>query len=102
MPCCFRKWKMCWKNCLKGNSGEGRAIIDGKRVVFMAVYSKERAITIMRAVKSVSADPGDIIFAMITETALKWTLQHYLDHVAEEHEYMKTHNPANDPDMKKI
>ena len=86
----------------KGESVEGNAITRGHRVIFMAVYSKERAVTIMRTMKSLSEDPQDIIFAMVTETALKWTLGKYLEHVSEEHEYMKTHNPAADPDMKPV
>lgn len=90
------------EDLFEGIPGEGKALSDGKRVVFMAVHSKERAVAIMRSIKSVSADPHDIIFAMVTETALKWTVKHYMEHVGEEHEYMKTHNPANDPDMKKV
>ncbi len=86
----------------KGESIEGKAITQGHRVIFMAVYSKERAVTIMRTMKSISENPQDIIFAMVTETAMKWTLGKYLEHVSEEHEYMKTHNPATDPDMKPV
>ena len=86
----------------KGSASEGKAMTDGTRFVFMAVYSKERAVAIMRAVKSVSENPQDIIFAMITETSLKWTFTQYMNHVGKEHEYMKTHNPAQDPDMKPV
>lgn len=90
------------ESLFKGEPIEGKAITEGRRVVFMAVYSKERAVTIMRTLKALSDNPQDIIFAMVTETALKWTLGKYIEHVSEEHEYMKTHNPAADPDMKKI
>jgi hypothetical protein len=37
---------------------------------------------------------------MITETASTWTFQNYFEHLMKEHEYMKTHSPKNDPDMK--
>ena len=86
----------------EGEMVEGKALTEGRRVVFMGVASKERAVTIMRSIKSVSEEPGEIVFAMITQSALGWTLQEYIDHVSAEHEYMKTHNPADDPDMKKI
>ncbi|OQY35236.1 MAG: hypothetical protein B6241_01695 [Spirochaetaceae bacterium 4572_59] len=97
-----RKVEDVLEDLFKGIPGEGKALTEGKRVVFMAVHSKERAVAIMRSVKSVSVNPHEIIFAMVTETALKWTVGHYIDHLAEEHEYMKTHNPAQDPDMKKV
>ncbi|WP_168203471.1 DUF3783 domain-containing protein [Oceanispirochaeta crateris] len=86
----------------EGTALGGKALTEGQRVVLMAVTQKERAVTVMRAVKSVSEDPQDIVFAMVTQTALQWTLQEYIDHISEEHEYMKTHNPADDPDMKKV
>jgi hypothetical protein len=86
----------------EGTALAGKALTEGQRVVLMAVTQKERAVTVMRAVKSVSEDPQDIVFAMVTQTALQWTLQEYIDHISEEHEYMKTHNPADDPDMKKV
>lgn len=86
----------------EGEMVEGKALTEGKRVVFMGVGSKERAVALMRGIKSASQDPGDIVFAMITRTALGWSLQEYIDHVCAEHEYMKTHNPADDPDMKKV
>ncbi len=85
-----------------GSHPGGDPLREGHRVVIMAVGSKQRAVSVMRSIKSVSPDPQDIVFAMVTETAMKWTLQEYIDHVSEEHEYMKTHNPADDPDMKKI
>lgn len=90
------------ENLFKGNAGEGKALTEGQRIVFLAVYSKERAVAIMRAVKSVSENPKEIIFAMITETALQWTIREYMAHVTEEHEYMKTHDPSKDPDMKPL
>ena len=86
----------------EGKPPGGGPLREGHRVVIMAVSSQERALAIMRAVKAVSEDPQDIVFAMVTQTSLSWTLQTYIDHVSEEHEYMKTHNPADDPDMKKI
>ncbi len=96
------KMKDILETMFGGNSPGGDPLREGHRVVIMAAASKQRAVSIMRNVKAVSENPQDIVFAMITETALKWTLQEYIDHVSEEHEYMKTHNPAEDPDMKKI
>jgi hypothetical protein len=76
--------------------------IEGTKTVIMAVNSQERAIMLMRTFKSLLPNPQEAAFAMITETSLSWSLEYYMDHVTQEHEYMKTHNPENDPDMKKI
>ena len=86
----------------EGRYPGGKALTEGQRVVLMAVQSKERAVTVMRSVKSISENPQDIVFAMVTQTALGWTLGEYIDHISKEHEYMKTHNPAEDPDMKPV
>jgi len=70
------------------------------RVVLMHTEEREEILKIMKSFKAVLANPSDLIFAMITDTALGWTFQYYLDHVAEEHEYMKNHEPADNPDMR--
>lgn len=74
----------------------------GSQTVIMGVGSKEQALKVMRSFKSVVDKPGSAAFAMVTQTSMKWTLGYYMNHVNEEHEYMKTHNPGDDPDMKKI
>ncbi len=74
----------------------------GSKAVIMATGSQEKALRVMRAFKAAMADPGEAAFAMVTRTSLAWTLGYYMDHVTKEHIYMKTHNPAEDPDMKKI
>ena len=74
----------------------------GSMAVIMAVQSQEKALTVMRAFKKILPEAGKPAFAMITPTSLTWTLGYYMDHVTKEHEYMKDHNPADDPDMKKI
>ncbi|MBN2628028.1 MAG: DUF3783 domain-containing protein [Spirochaetales bacterium] len=74
----------------------------GLKTVIMATGSQEKALQVMRAIKAVLADPAEPAFAMVTQTSLTWTLGYYMDHVHKEHDYMKTHNPANDPDMRKI
>jgi len=70
------------------------------RVVLMHTENREEIMQIMKSFKSVLARPNDLIFAMITDTALGWTFQYYLDHVVEEHEYMKNHRPQDNPDMR--
>ncbi len=81
-------------------TSEGNA--PGSMAVIMAVGSQEKALTVMRTFKRILETPEKPAFAMITPTSLTWTLGYYMDHVTKEHEYMKTHNPADDPDMKKI
>ena len=81
-------------------TSEGNA--PGSMAVIMAVGSQEKALTVMRTFKGILDTPEKPAFAMITPTSLTWNLGYYMDHVTKEHEYMKTHNPADDPDMKKI
>lgn len=70
------------------------------RFVIIQSYVRDHVFAIMRGIKSTSSRPGDIIFAMLTETASGWTVTEYLDHLKGEHEYMKSHSAVNDPDMK--
>ena len=72
------------------------------RVVLMHSQDRQQVIKILRSFKKVLANPQDVIFAMITETALAWTFQHYFEHLAKEHEYMKTRSPEHDADMKRM
>jgi hypothetical protein len=62
------------------------------RVVVVAAQEREQVISILRAFKAVLPDPQDLIFAVITETALGWTFGEYISHLAREHESMKTRN----------
>jgi len=78
------------------NSGDSVS----SRGVLILTSDRQRLFKIMRGIKSVSENPQDIIFASVTETALTWTFRHYFSHLSEEHEYMKTHTPEGDPDMK--
>ena len=70
------------------------------RGVLILTPDRQRLFKIMRGIKSVSENPQDIIFASVTESALTWTFRHYFSHLSAEHEYMKTHTPEGDPDMK--
>jgi hypothetical protein len=70
------------------------------RVVLINSQDRQQVIQIMRSFKTVLPDPQEVIFAMITETAWTWTFQYYFEHLTKEHEYMKTHSPKHDPDMK--
>ena len=76
-------------------AGDFRAIL---------IHSDERDVvmSIVKSFKSALPNPSDLIFAAITETALTWSFEYYLHHLGEEHEYMKTHRPEDDPDMKRM
>ncbi len=76
--------------------------VAGLKAVIMAVDSREQGLHAMRIYKSILEDPSEPAFAMVTQTSLVWPLADYLEHIHKEHEYMKTHNPADDPDMKRI
>jgi len=70
------------------------------RVVLINSQDRQQVIKILRSFKTVLPNPDDVIFAMITETALTWKFQDYIEHLTKEHEYIKTHAPEHDPDMK--
>lgn len=72
------------------------------RVVIVCAREREQVLQVMRSFRAVLPDPQNMIFAVITETALNWTFKDYIGHLCEEHEYMKTRRPENNPDMKKM
>ncbi len=61
---------------------------------------KRSAVILMRCFKQVLPKDSDPAFAMVTETGLTWTVEEYLTHIRKEHVFMKTANPADDPDMR--
>ena len=72
------------------------------RAVFIHTGDSSVALKIVKSFKSVLPVPSEVIFAMITKTALNWTFRYYLDHVTEEHEYMKSHRPEEVPEMEPL
>lgn len=72
------------------------------RVVIIGSPDRDRVVQVMRSFKAVLADSRNVIFAMLTETAETWTFGEYMEHLGMEHEYMKTRNTAEDPDMKRM
>jgi hypothetical protein len=80
-------------NRMKEKQGEGSdsSPVQGKyRVVMVNTTEREQILRVMRSFKAVLPDPQDMIFAVITDTALTWTFGEYIEHLAGEHEYMKT------------
>lgn len=72
------------------------------RVVILLTSEHQQVLQVMRSFKAVLPNPQNIIFAVITETALNWTFGEYIVHLGMEHEYMKNRNPKDDPDMKRM
>jgi len=72
------------------------------RVVIMHAPAREQLLQVMRVFKAVLPNPQDMIFAVITDMARTWTFEEYIGHLASEHEYMKTHDPSENPDMKQM
>ncbi len=73
-----------------------------QRSVLIGGADKRNGVALMRCFKSVQPPKADTAFALVTETGMKWTVNEYLDHICREHEYMKTADPAADPDMSEI
>lgn len=86
----------------EGNWPGGTARTEGQRSALIAGADKANAVALMRCFKSVIPDDADPAFAMVTETGVKWTVDEYLSHIRQEHEFMKTADPSQDPDMKEV
>jgi hypothetical protein len=63
------------------------------RIVIVHAQEREQVLQVMRSFKAVLSNPQDMVFAVITETALNWTFEDYIGHLGEEHECMKTRRP---------
>ena len=77
---------------MKEGQGEGSdsSPVQGKyRVVMVNTMEREQVLKVMRSFKAVLPDPQNLIFAIVTDTALTWTFGEYIEHLAGEHEYMK-------------
>ncbi len=74
---------------------QGSSPVQGQyRAVMVNAMEREQVLYVMRSFKAVLPDPQHMIFAIITDTALTWTFSEYIEHLAMEHEYMKTRKPA--------
>lgn len=60
------------------------------RVVVVHAQERDQVLQVMRSFKAVLPDPQNIIFAVITQTALNWTFKDYFGHLGQEHEQMKS------------
>lgn len=84
---------------------EGNDVAAGRypyRMVVVLAQEREQVLQVMRSFKAVLPDPREIIFAVITQTALDWTFAEYAAHLGGEHESMKKRRPEDNPDMKKM
>ncbi|HQP30791.1 MAG TPA: DUF3783 domain-containing protein [Deltaproteobacteria bacterium] len=91
--------------CVHDPQAHGHALpLEGfaYRVVIMHAPGREQLLQVMRGFKAVLPDPQDMIFAVITDMASTWTFEEYIRHLGSEHEYMKTHDPNENPDMKRM
>jgi hypothetical protein len=59
------------------------------KVLLMHGFDQDEALAIMRAVKAAVKRPEDIAFAMTTETNREWKVEDLIEHVGEEHEFMR-------------
>ncbi|MFA6508009.1 MAG: DUF3783 domain-containing protein [Treponemataceae bacterium] len=75
-------------------------------VVLLHGFTKEQVLVLLRASKRAAAelglDPASIAFATTTPTNIEWTVEDLLEHVAQEHECMKTNPPGSSTDGQKM
>lgn len=74
----------------------------GRRGALIAGADKRSAVGLVRCFKSILPRDSDPAFAMVTETGSGWTVNEYLAHIRKEHEFMKTADPSEDPDMREV
>jgi len=86
----------------KGNWPGGTPRSRGRRSALIAGADKSEAVALMRSFKKILPEEADPAFALITEKGLEWTVEEYLNHIREEHDYMKTADPSKDADMKEM
>lgn len=73
---------------MSDDAKEGAAV---PRVIFLHGLSREEAVSLMRAAKAVLPDPEGLAFSMATPSNLEWRVRDLVEHVAEEHAYMREH-----------
>lgn len=73
-----------------------------KRSALIAGADKRNAVALMRCFRSILPADADSAFAMVTETGRTWTVDDYLAHIRKEHEFMKSADPSQDPDMREV
>lgn len=73
-----------------------------RRSALIAGADKRNAVALMRCFRSILPADADPVFAMVTETGRTWTVDDYLAHIRKEHEFMKTADPSQDPDMREV
>ncbi|MDC7126229.1 MAG: DUF3783 domain-containing protein [Spirochaetales bacterium] len=62
--------------------------MENDKFIFINGFSQKETMEIIKAVKSITDKPGDIAFAMGTETNRNWVVKDLIKEVREEHEYM--------------
>jgi hypothetical protein len=67
------------------------------KVVLLHGYTDEQAYQIMRAIKSLGIEPENTAFATTTPSNLEWKVTDLIEHLSQEHEYMKV-NRRRDPE----
>ena len=90
------------KTVAEGIWSGGTLRSGGKRSALIAGADKRQAVNLMRSFKAILPPDADAAFAMVTETGSAWTVDAYIRHIREEHDFMKTAGAASDPDMKEI
>jgi len=85
-----------------GNWPGGAPRSRGRRSALIAGADKAEAVALMRSFKKILPEAADPAFALVTERGQEWTVEEYLNHICEEHDYMKTADPSKDADMKEV
>ena len=85
-----------------GADPQARLSSDDKiyRTVIVHTTGREQVFQVMRSFKAVLPEPQDIVFAVVTPTALGWLFKDYIVHLAQEHEEMKNHRAGSSDKQK--
>jgi hypothetical protein len=63
------------------------------KVIIMNGFSQEEIVAIMRAVRRLFENPGDLIFAKTTPKSVNMVLKDLIVDMSEDHEYLKNNPP---------
>ncbi len=65
----------------------------GNKVIIMNGFTQQEIVSVMRAVRRLFENPGDLIFAKTTPKSVNMVLKDLIVDMSEDHEYLKNNPP---------
>jgi len=71
------------------------------KVIIMNGFTQQEIVSIMRAVRRLFEEPGDLIFAKTTPKSVNMVLKDLIVDMSEDHEYLKNNPPEQVQKMRR-